>query len=181
MNRINWKLPISIESRMLFVICFKLFENWFHWSLSGSTSSSHLKSGNPSFHSSYRCNEHNSLKKLLWTYVSVNFTIKLSLTLFNVTPPVIAPPRSKYRSFNAPRMSLYLVKNYVKNELCTDWKCFMYTWQPVFHSFYWVQPSEHSIRAVCAAAAIVVDVSTIDSDTLHFPWVLKNSTSKHSK
>lgn len=29
-----------------------------------------------------------------------------SHTLFNVTPPVIAPPSSKYRNFNAPRKSL---------------------------------------------------------------------------
>lgn len=49
------KLPISMESRTEFVIVFKLFENLFHCSVSGRTSSSHLKSGKPSRHSSYLC------------------------------------------------------------------------------------------------------------------------------
>lgn len=55
-------LPISIESRMELVIFFKLFENWFHWSLFGITSSSHLKSGKPSFHSSYRWRKKKTIK-----------------------------------------------------------------------------------------------------------------------
>lgn len=47
--------PISMESRTDIFIAFKLFENLFHCSVSGRTSSNHLKSGKPSFHSSYLC------------------------------------------------------------------------------------------------------------------------------
>lgn len=62
-------LPMSMDSITDSWMLFMFLENLLHCSVSGRTSSIHLKSGNPFLHSSY--------------------------LLLSVTPPVIAPPSTK--------------------------------------------------------------------------------------
>lgn len=83
---------MSIDSITDVRMVFMLFENLLHCSVLGRTSSIHLKSGKPVFHSSY--------------------------FLLSVTPPVIAPPSTKYRNFNAPRTTLDKIYNYTNRINC---------------------------------------------------------------
>lgn len=82
------RIMLSLPNCMLFLNDANVVErpllNAFHCSVSGKTSSSHLRSGNPSLHSSY--------------------------FLFIVIPPPMAPPNRTYLIFNTPRMALELTE-----------------------------------------------------------------------
>lgn len=64
--------------------------------------------------------------------------LEKKFTLFNVTPPVIAPPSSKYRSFNAPRtiLQFYLKRNSEE---------FFYIFQKMTKFCVYAPNSQHSI------------------------------------